>query len=63
MLIVTPGIQLAGDSEKSDHARFTTAAQAIDAGATHVVVGRPIARAPNPADAFAAMRAELSALR
>ena len=63
MLIVTPGIQLAGDSEKSDHARFTTAAQAIDAGATHVVVGRPIARAPKPADAFAAMRAELSALR
>ncbi|KLN57400.1 orotidine-5'-phosphate decarboxylase [Variovorax paradoxus] len=57
-LIVTPGIQLAGDP-KSDHARFTTAAQAIDAGATHVVVGRPISRASNPAEAFASMRAEL----
>jgi orotidine-5'-phosphate decarboxylase len=61
-LIVTPGIQLASDS-KSDHARFTTAAQAIGAGATHVVVGRPISRASNPADAFAALRAELSAVR
>ncbi|MDQ0586475.1 orotidine-5'-phosphate decarboxylase [Variovorax paradoxus] len=62
-LIVTPGIQLAGDSKKGDHARFTTAAQAIGAGATHVVVGRPISRASNPADAFAALRAELSAAR
>ncbi|MBT2332987.1 orotidine-5'-phosphate decarboxylase [Variovorax paradoxus] len=61
-LIVTPGIQLASDS-RSDHARFTTAAQAIGAGATHVVVGRPISCAPNPADALAAMRAELSAAR
>jgi orotidine-5'-phosphate decarboxylase len=62
MLIVTPGIQLAGDS-KSDHARFTTVAQAVGAGATHVVIGRPISRASNPVDALAAMRAELSAVR
>jgi orotidine-5'-phosphate decarboxylase len=57
-LIVTPGIQLAGDS-KSDHARAATARQAIDAGATHVVVGRPISRASNPAETFAAICAEL----
>jgi orotidine-5'-phosphate decarboxylase len=58
-LIVTPGIQLAGNS-KSDHARSATATQAIDAGATHVVVGNLISRASNPAGAFAALRAELA---
>lgn len=62
MLIVAPGIQLAGGSEKNDHARSATAAQAFEAGATHVVVGRPISRAPDPALAFAAMRAELPEL-
>jgi orotidine-5'-phosphate decarboxylase len=61
-LVVTPGIQLASDS-RSDHARFATAAQAIDAGATHVVVGHPISRASHPADAFSALRAELAVAR
>ena len=59
-LIVTPGVQMAGD-ERGDHARSATASQAIDAGATHVVIGRPITRAPNPAAAFAAVHAELTA--
>jgi orotidine-5'-phosphate decarboxylase len=57
-LIVTPGTQLSGD-EKNDHARAATPTQAIGAGATHVVIGRPISRALNPAAAFAAVRAEL----
>ncbi len=57
-LIVTPGTQLAG-SAKSDHARAATPAQAIGAGATHVVIGRPISRALNPAAVFAEVRAEL----
>ena len=57
-LIVTPGIQPLGFA-KGDHARFTTASEAIKAGATHVVVGRPISRALNPAASFAALCAEL----
>lgn len=58
MLIVTPGIQPL-EFAKGDHARFTTAAKAIEAGATRVVVGRPISRALNPAISFAALCAEL----
>ena len=59
-LIVTPGTQLSGH-EQSDHARAATPSQAIGAGATHVVIGRPISRASNPAAVFAAVRAELAA--
>lgn len=58
-LIVTPGAQLPGD-EKNDHARAAAPSQAIGAGATHVVIGRPISRAPDPAAVFAAVRAELA---
>ncbi|PIF77370.1 orotidine-5'-phosphate decarboxylase [Variovorax sp. 54] len=58
-LVVTPGTQLSGD-EQNDHARAATPAQAIEAGATHVVIGRPISRASNPAAVFAAVRAELA---
>lgn len=57
-LIVTPGMQPL-EFAKGDHARFTTASEAIKAGATHVVVGRPISRALNPAASFAALCAEL----
>ena len=46
--IVTPGIRPAGSS-KGDQARIVTPAQAIAAGATHIVVGRPITEAADPA--------------
>ncbi|HVH82627.1 MAG TPA: orotidine-5'-phosphate decarboxylase, partial [Stellaceae bacterium] len=46
--IVTPGIRPAGTS-KGDQARIVTPAQAIAAGATHIVVGRPITEAADPA--------------
>lgn len=49
-LIVTPGIRLPTD-EAGDQARITTPEDAIRAGATHLVVGRPITRAADPADA------------
>ncbi|HEU5335704.1 MAG TPA: orotidine-5'-phosphate decarboxylase [Terriglobales bacterium] len=48
--IVTPGVRPAG-SEAGDQARVVTPAQAIAAGATHIVVGRPITAAANPAQA------------
>ena len=59
-LIVTPGTQLSG-AERSDHARAASPAQAIEAGATHVVIGRPISHALNPAAVFASVCAELTA--
>jgi orotidine-5'-phosphate decarboxylase len=48
--VVTPGVRPAG-SEKGDQARVVTPAEAIAAGATHIVVGRPITAAPDPAAA------------
>jgi orotidine-5'-phosphate decarboxylase len=46
--IVTPGVRPAG-SGKNDQARTTTPSEAIAAGATHIVVGRPITDAADPA--------------
>jgi orotidine-5'-phosphate decarboxylase len=46
-LAVTPGVRPAGTAH-GDQARVVTPAEAIAAGATHIVVGRPITAAPNP---------------
>jgi orotidine-5'-phosphate decarboxylase len=46
--IVTPGVRLAG-SGHDDQARVVTPAEAIAAGASHIVVGRPITEASDPA--------------
>jgi orotidine-5'-phosphate decarboxylase len=48
--IVTPGVRPPG-SAKGDQARVVTPAEAMAAGATHIVVGRPITAAPDPAAA------------
>ena len=46
--IVTPGVRPAGSSV-GDQARVVTPAEAIASGASHIVVGRPITEAADPA--------------
>jgi orotidine-5'-phosphate decarboxylase len=46
--IVTPGVRPAG-SGHDDQARVVTPAEAIAAGSSHIVVGRPITEAADPA--------------
>jgi orotidine-5'-phosphate decarboxylase len=57
-LIVVPGIRRPGD-DPGDQQRTASPAEAVRRGATHLVVGRPIVQAPNPAASLAAFYAEL----
>ncbi len=56
--IVTPGVRPAG-SNVGDQVRVVTPAEAIKAGASHIVVGRPITEAADPAAAARAILAEI----
>jgi orotidine-5'-phosphate decarboxylase len=47
LLVVTPGIRPEGTS-KNDHKRHATPAEAVEAGADYLVVGRPIRDATDP---------------
>ena len=55
--VVVPGIRRAEDAA-GDQARTAGPAAAAAAGATHLVVGRPVLQAADPAAAFRAMRHE-----
>lgn len=57
-LLVTPGIRPAG-ADLQDQARVMTPAQAIEAGADYLVIGRPIAAAADPVAALEAIRTSL----
>jgi orotidine-5'-phosphate decarboxylase len=59
MLLVTPGVRPAG-ADAGDQKRVMTPAQAIAAGADHLVVGRPITRAKDPRAAAQAIVAEIA---
>lgn len=60
-LIVTPGVRPVG-AALGDQKRVATPVEAISAGADHVVIGRPIWAAADPAAAARAVVAGLSAL-
>jgi len=59
--IVTPGIRGASaGTERNDQSRTMGPAEAIRAGASYIVVGRPIIAAPDPRAAAAAIAEELA---
>lgn len=61
-LIITPGIRPQG-AETGDQARVMTPARAIEAGADHIVVGRPITQAPDPRQAAMKICGEIKSVQ
>jgi len=59
--LVTPGIRPT-DAEVGDQKRIMTPAQALAAGSTYLVIGRPITKAAEPVDALARIEAEIAPL-
>ena len=51
LVVVTPGIRLAGD-DAHDQARVSTPAEAVAAGADYLVIGRSVTQASDPAEAL-----------
>ena len=60
LAIVTPGIRPTG-SDPGDQKRVMTPGDAIRAGSSHLVVGRPIVKASDPKEAAGAILAEIEA--
>jgi orotidine-5'-phosphate decarboxylase len=58
-LLVVPGIRPEG-AAADDQSRTANAAEAINSGASMLVIGRPITRAPDPAAAFESIAASFS---
>lgn len=58
-LVVTPGVRPAGASV-GDQRRVATPLDAMRAGASHIVVGRPITEAPDVAMAFDSIAGEVA---
>jgi len=59
-LIVTPGIRSTGERASDDQKRVVTPSAAFEAGADHIVVGRPIRDAAHPFEAASAIQAEIA---
>jgi len=57
--LVIPGVRPAG-ADLGDQKRVATPTEVVQGGATHLVIGRPISRAVDPAAAYEAIAEELS---
>jgi len=62
VLIVTPGVCPAG-ADKGDQQRVATPQEALRAGATHLVVARPVVGAENPMLAASGIIASIDGVR
>ena len=60
-LLVTPGIRINGD-DIGDQRRVVAPKFALEAGATHIVVGRSITASDSPSERVAQIRSELADL-
>ncbi len=58
-ILVTPGIRPAG-SEHDDQRRIMTPVDAVNAGATYLVIGRPITRASDPVGLLRTINSDIS---
>ena len=59
--LVTPGIRL-DDSNKDDQKRTMSPYNAVKAGSSYLVIGRPITRSSNPADILHTINESISSL-
>jgi orotidine-5'-phosphate decarboxylase len=59
--LITPGIRPAG-SQADDQRRVMTPADAINAGSSYLVIGRPVTQADDPVSVLRTINSELSAL-
>ena len=59
LVVVTPGIRPAGD-DAHDHARVSTPAEAVAAGADYLVIGRSVTQAADPAEALRRVYQEMA---
>ncbi|GLP96613.1 orotidine-5'-phosphate decarboxylase [Paraferrimonas sedimenticola] len=57
--LVTPGIRPVG-ADAGDQSRIMTPSKAIEVGADHLVIGRPITKADNPLQALADIHASIN---
>jgi orotidine-5'-phosphate decarboxylase len=57
-LVVSPGVR-PGWADSDDQARISTPSAALRSGASHLVVGRPITAAQDPAEALERIVAEI----
>ena len=48
LIIVTPGIRPENYNKKDDQKRFMSPKEAVNLGASYLVIGRPITQSPNP---------------
>jgi orotidine-5'-phosphate decarboxylase len=61
-LIITPGIRAESEKGSDDQKRTMTLQQAFQAGADHIVVGRPIRKASDPRGAAESMQTQIAEL-